>query len=251
MTFDFKLGRLAYKPHPKTLRLSKYIKSGALPDPPVLRAWEYKVPADQWGMFGNDRYGDCTCAALAHLLMAWTSQVGTLVVPKDDDVVSLYSSVAGFNPKTGANDNGAAMTDVLSYVQQNGFAGRKILGWAALDISNLNHFEIGLDLFGGVYSGVNLPRSAMEQFSAGKHWEVLANDGGIEGGHAIPFLGYGRLGETCVTWAKLQPCSRAWGAKYIEESYVIISEDWFDATGKTPGQIDKDALWADLKLLAA
>jgi hypothetical protein len=250
MTFAYKLGRQPVKPHAKTLRFSKYVVE-ALPPAPRTRAWENKIGPNGWQMFGNDNYGDCTCAGLAHLLMAWSSQVGNLITLTTEQVLDLYSAVTGFNQKTGANDNGAAMTEVLSHVQKNGLFGRKILGWAALDIKNVDHFRIGLNEFGGTYTGVNLPASAMQQFNAGGTWEVVANDGGIEGGHCVPYLGFGSLGEAIVTWGKVVHDSVAWRAKYLEEAYVIIGEDWFDAQGNAPSQIDQNALYADLKLIAA
>lgn len=244
-----KLGKLPPKFHPKTLLLSKYLRDTPVPPPPTKRAWEYVIPADGWGMFGNDTRGDCTCAAKAHILMAVTANNGHMVTPTLDQVIEMYSAVSGYDPVTGANDNGAAMTDVNDYLLKNGLAGRKILGWVQINQSNREHFEQCVNLFGACDTGVQLPNSAMEQFNAGKPWDVVSDDGGIDGGHDVPYLGFGSQGETCITWAKEQPTGIPWFAKYVDEGYGIIWDDWFDTTGVAPNHFNKDALWADLQAL--
>ena len=240
--------KLPPKPHRNTLLFSKYL-GDVLPPPSLKRAWEYVVPDGKWGMFGNDVYGDCTCASKAHILMAVTANVGSIVIPTDQQVLEMYSAVSGFNPTTGANDDGAAMTDVNAYLLTHGLAGRKALGWVQIDHANRTHFEQCVELFGACDVGVNLPTSAMDQFNAGEPWDVVADDGGIDGGHDIPYLGYGRDGQTCITWAKRQPTGLPWFAKYADEGYGIIWDDWFDTTNVAPNHFNKDQLWADLQAL--
>ena len=247
-----KLGKHAPKPHPKTLMFAKYLKDAALPAPPAKRAWEYVIPDSKWGMYGNDTIGDCTCASKAHILMAVSANAGSLIVPTLDQVIGLYSAVTGYDPATGANDNGAAMTDVYDYILKNGFAGRKIEGWVQIDQTNRQNFALCVELFGACDVGVQLPNSAMKQFENDQPWDILADDGGIDGGHCVPYLGYGSQGETCITWAKRQPTGIPWFAKYCDEAYGILWDSWFDEnTGLSPNKFDKDALWADLQALKA
>jgi hypothetical protein len=246
-----KLGRLAPKPHLKTLLLSRYLLPD-LPPAPEKVYREYKVPADTWGMYGNDSIGDCTCASKAHTMMMMTAHTGKMFVPDPADIIAAYSAISGYDPATGANDNGCAMTDVLAYWQTTGIAGHKILAWAAVDPSNVDMIHQAIYIFGAVDVGVNLPQSAMDQFQAGQPWDVVADDGGILGGHDVPYYGYGSEGETCVTWAKTQQSGRPWGAKYIEEAYVVITEDWLNqADGLAPNSLNLDALKQDLKVVAA
>ena len=245
-----KLGRLPKKFNPKTLKLSKYLESPLVtaPPPPPEKVWrEYKVPSDQWGMFGNDTIGDCTCACIAHMLMLVTAHTGTMIVPSESDVITAYSAVSGYDPSTGANDNGAAITDVLNYWQTNGISGHKILGWAEIDYTNIDQIKQAIWLFGGVDLGVNIAQAAMEQFSAGQSWEVVPDDGGIEGGHSIPNFGYGSDGTNCITWAQRQAMSWVWFAKYVEEAYAVITQDWIvQATQETPSGFDLATLQTDL-----
>lgn len=245
-----KLGRLPKKLHPKTLRFADYLKADAPPAPPAKTYWEYKIPEAAWGMFGNDQIGDCTCACIAHMLMLVTAHTGKIVVPTLQDVISAYSAVSGYNPETGANDNGAAITDVLNYWKTTGLAGHKMLGWAEIDPANQVQLEQAIYLFGGVDCGFNVPSSAMGQFEAGQPWEVVPNSP-IEGGHSVPIFGYGSQGKTCVTWAKLQQMSNAFYAGYFDECYAIITEDWINqASGLAPNNLNLDALEKDLQLIA-
>lgn len=246
-----RLGKLPRKSNAKTLWFGKYLLKDVEPVPPGKNYWEYKVPASQWGMLANDTVGDCTCAGAAHMIMNWTAHSGSIVLPSVDDVLAAYSAITGYVPGNESTDNGAAMTDVLAYWQGTGIAGHKIAAWAALDITNRTHFEIANYVFGGVYCGVNLPNSAMDQFQANEDWDVLPDDGGIDGGHCIPYFGYGSNGDTCVTWAKLQPSSWEWFSKYVEEAYAVVSQDWLDATGHAVNRLDLATLQADLQIVKA
>lgn len=243
----FKLGRLAPKPHSHTLMFSKYL-TAELPEPAEKVYREYKTPPEAVQMFGNDTVGNCTCAGAANMLILATCHTGSVVIPTLSEVMEMYSAVSGYDPQTGANDNGAAMTDVLAYLKKTGLSGHKILGWAAIDVTNLAHRKLGCQLFGGTYVGVNLPSAAQNQFPG--PWEVVANDT-IEGGHCIIRPGYGSEGDDYVTWANWDvKASAAWSAVYVEEEYVIITEDWINrATKLTPGGLDLATLQADLALL--
>jgi hypothetical protein len=252
---SLKLGKLPPKHSAKTLSFAKYA-ANVLPDPAAKVYREYKTPQAARQMLGNDQYGDCTCAAAANLEILWSCHTGVCVVPSTQEALALYSAVTGFNPSDPNTDQGAAMTDVLNYWQTSGFSIggilHRILGWAAIDFTNPLHRHLGVQLFGATYVGVNLPSSAMDQFNAGQPWEVVPN-APIEGGHAIIHPGYGALGGDYVTWANWeQKASAAWEAAYIEEEYVIITQDWLDAvTRKTPGGLDLATLQADLNSLEA
>src|ERR1700690_4287507 len=86
------------------LQLSKY--TAALAPTPVKVYWEYGVKGP-WGMLGNDRVGDCEIARIAHMLMLFTAHTGSMVIPTLDEVIAVYSAITGYDPATGANDNGA------------------------------------------------------------------------------------------------------------------------------------------------
>jgi hypothetical protein len=235
------------------LLMAKYLK--ALPPAPEKVYREYKIPDDAWQMFGNDTLGDCTCAAIAHMLMLVTAHTGTLVVPELSDVIAFYSMVSGYDPSQvqpdGSNptDVGSDLPTVLNAWRDTGLSGHKIIQWTDIDPANLDNQKYGIYIFGATDDAVQLPNSAMDQFSAGQPWDVLPDDGGIDGGHSIPRFGYGSDGFACITWAKDQKGGTAWWQKYLQESCVVITQDWLDADGLTPSGFAMDALLADLAAL--
>lgn len=246
-----KLGRLPYNPqHPRNtpLKLGAYLTS-VLPQPHEKVFREYAVPRNAWSMYGNDQYGDCVWAAAANLFILGSAHTGVLDIPTLGEVLGAYSAVTGFNPTTGANDNGTNMTDALAYLQDTGLGGRKILGWVAIDFKNREHRNLGVDLFGATYVGVNLPESAQDEFSEGLPWNQTESP--IEGGHCILHPGYGSQGDDYVTWANWQQkASLDWSAAFIEEEYVIITQPWVDyVTKHDNGALNLDLLKADLKNL--
>lgn len=246
---NYKLGKLPPKHNTKTLRFAKYL-TGNLPVPAEKVYREYKTPPEAVQMFGNDTIGDCTCAGAANMLILASCHTGTVVIPTLDEVIALYSSVSGYDPSSGENDNGASMTDVLEKLRTVGLHGHKILAWAKIDHTNLVHRKLACQMFGGTYTGVNLPASAQSQFP--NPWEVMPGNA-IEGGHCIIRPGYGSEGDDYVTWANWeQKASAAWSKMYVEEEYCLITEDWLDqVTKKTPGGLDLATLEADLNLLSA
>lgn len=246
-----KLGKLAPKYNPKTLFLDKYLAFD-LPEPPAKVYREYKIPNDAWGMYGNSEIGDCTCACVGHMVMLFTAHTGKLVVPDEADVIKMYSAITGYDPVSGLNDHGAAITDVLNYWQTTGLAGHKILGWAQIDHKNATRRAQGVWLFGGLNVGVQLPAQAQRQFNHNENWEITSNDGGIVGGHCIFEPGYGREGEDYVSWGRgYQKASRAWTDKYVDEAYIVLTEDFIDiATGLAPNGFNVDQLRADLNSLS-
>lgn len=244
-----KFGKLAPKAHPHTLKLSKYTgpMTPISPTSPHKTWREYKIHPGDWGVLKNDVLGCCVVSAIGHMLMLETAHTGTVVVPSLDEVIQFYSAISGYDPATGANDNGAAITDGLERWRTVGLSGHKILAWAQVDYQNFYHVKQAIWLFGGLNIGIRVPQSAMDQFSAGQFWDVVPNDGGIVGLHSIPNFGYGSQGTNCITWGQRQGMTWPWFSAYVEEAYVIISSDWLNqATQLTPSGFDIAALRNDL-----
>jgi len=156
-----KLGKQPARHDPRTLLLASYV-TPALPTPPASCDLTGKV--NSWGMMANDQIGDCTCAAAGHLLMEWTANdQNKMFTPTDKQIVAAYSAITGYNPATGANDNGAVEIDVLNYWRQSGIAAHKIGAYVALEPSNHIHIMDSVYLFEGCYIGLRLPISAQDQ----------------------------------------------------------------------------------------
>jgi hypothetical protein len=204
-------------------------------------------------MMDNDQIGDCTCAAAGHLIMEWTANAGKkMVTPTDKQIVAAYSAVTGYNPVTGANDNGANEIDILNYWRQTGIAGHKIGAFMALEPSNHNHVMDSVYIFEGCYIGVQLPKSAQPQVQNHQPWSVPpggpVGDGapGSWGGHAIPVVAYDARGVTVVTWGALQTMTWSFWEVYCDEAYAILSKDYLTGKSTTPEGFSLKQLQADL-----
>jgi hypothetical protein len=120
-----KTGKRPFKMHAKTLFFEKYA-GDAIPEAPEKVYWGYKVPEDQWGMLANDEVGDCVVAGAMHMDMNWTAHTGTMRTYTREQALEIYSRLTGYDPTTGANDNGLVVTDFLNFWQTEGFFGSKI-----------------------------------------------------------------------------------------------------------------------------
>lgn len=246
-----KLGKLVARHDPRTLLLASYI-TPALPAPPASFDLTQKIGAS-WGMMVNDQIGDCTCAAASHLLMEWTANAGKkMFTPTDKQIVAAYSAITGYNPATGANDNGAQEIDVLNYWRQSGIAGHKIGAFVALEPANHIHIMDSVYIFEGSYIGLQLPISAQAQTQNNQPWSVPpggpTGDGkpGSWGGHAVPVVAYDARGVTVVTWGALQTMTWSFWEAYCEEAYAILSKDYLDGKKQAPQGFSLKQLQADL-----
>ena len=244
-----KLGKRAPRHDPRTLHLAEYLQLEALPNIPTQKDWSGKITI--WGMMGNDRIGDCTCAAAGHFIMDWTSNASTEVIPSDHDIIAAYSAITGYDPNTGSNDNGAYEIDVLNYWRRTGIASHKIDAYAALEPRNHAHIRASVFLFGGAYIGLALPVSAQTQ----NIWSVPAGGPhgrgapGSWGGHAVNVIAYNSHFVTVVTWGALKRMTWGFWNEYCDESYAPLSQD-FISNGVAPNSINWDNLQQDLSRIA-
>jgi hypothetical protein len=229
------------------LNLAKYLDFSALPAPPVVVDRASKVTS--WPMYGNDTIGDCTCATVGHQIQALTTYASTEETVPESSVIELYSSVSGYDPVTGANDNGAVIQDVINYWRKHGVENDpgKVLAFAQLkQLDSITTVRQVLEIFGTVYIGLDVPQSAMDQFRAGEPWTVV-NESPVEGGHAVPvqYIDGSANPVGVITWAKLQVMSWEFWTTYVEEAWVVITQDWLEKNGSTIEGFSLTALGAD------
>jgi hypothetical protein len=244
-----KLGKRAPKHDPRTLHFADYLNTGKLPKIPTQVDWSVKVPV--WEMLCNDTLGCCTISGAAHMLMDWSANASTEIVPSDADIIKAYSAVSGYDPSTGANDNGAYETDVLNYWRNTGIAGHKIYAYTALEPRNHSHIKASIYLFGGCYIGLALPLSAQNQTV----WSVPAwgtsgsGAPGSWGGHCVNICAYNDHYATVVTWGALKKATWQFLDAYMDESYAVLSQDFIN-NGIAPNAIDWASLQQDLSKVA-
>jgi hypothetical protein len=245
------LGKRAPKWHAKTLFFHNYFV--AVPPPPPVCYYDLRVRQSDIGMLGNDTIGDCAIAAPIHqhnLSNSYTNASTNLGLA---DAIRMYGAVSGYDPaQTDASGNnptdvGCALTDVWDYLMKSGI----ILGWVAIDWTNIPHVRSAINIFGGLQRGVRLPQSAMDQYNSGQIWDVVQNDGGIVGGHAIYDNGYrpDPLFPT-DTWGRTVMKTPAWDQKYTDELYALIFKSWLTLKSQmSPSHLNFTALQNDLQAL--
>ena len=233
---EFHSGVKPNDPNKARLYFKMFRKAGAAP--PATVDYSGFVPND---VLGNDQYGDCVYAADGHITVQQTFfGQGAAYVVSEQQALAAYSQMAGFNPADPNTDQGDTLQNGLDYMRKYGFGGHKIAAFAALDINNMDDIKLAVAEFGAVDLALDFPASAMQQFNAGKPWDVVSNDGGIEGGHCVLLVGYTDAYLYVATWGKIQKVSYAFFNKYFVEAWALISEDWVNAaTGKDPEGVDK------------
>jgi len=231
---NVKLGKLPKREDKRNIQLRNILKLSALPPLPS----EYNLDASLGGvldnnMYGNDMYGDCVIAGRAHQTLRFEKfEQGILITITDKEVIDQYFK------ESGGFDRGLVMLNSLNSWRKEGWKiGDKIYNiYAYAEVNPKDHDEVKycILLLGGCYLGFSVPQSSLDQFDDGLIWDVVPNDGGIQGGHAIYVLaylsitGYNETGPICMTWGKRQQMTWAFWDKYVDEAYGVIDNrnDW-------------------------
>lgn len=227
----------------------------SLPTPPP-PAGGYGLDFPDWLMVGNGPCDDesidpswvayngaraCAWAGPAHETMEACRNAGRPVPPFTClNVLEQYAAYSGYDLRTGANDSGSNVRDVLKWRQTTGLVDsnggvHKIGTYIALEPGNTQQLWEALWLFEAVGIGINLPTSAMDQFNEGRMWSVVA---GVEnqGGHYVPLVGHPVQDVwTCITWGKRQTMTATFLTTYCDEAWAYIDPERYSAvTGDAP-----------------
>ncbi len=175
-----------------------------------------------FGMYGNDKYGVCGPTSVANSRREITSRLsGTMKAPSQDDVFDLYkrSGNPNFNPTTGADDNGVNMQDMLQAVLAGGIGGVKCLGFAKVDVSNVDELKAAVAIFGFLLYGVDLEVAQQSQPSV---WDY--KNSGAWGGHAILGGAFesNPEGLDVITWAQRVRMTDAFVSHQLGEAWAVI-----------------------------
>lgn len=193
--------------------------------------------------------GDCTCADSAHQVMLHSANVGTIVIPSDDEVLAEYEAVSGYIVGDASTDTGADETSVCDELVKTGLAGLKLDATAMLDPTNLAHIRWAVQIFGACRLGIIVDQRMMDQFDSGQPWDTpaAANDK-TAGGHDVPIVRYDAEYAYVVTWGKLHPVTWALigQSAFLEEAHAGIWSDWAVAGRTAPDGFDMARLVAEL-----
>jgi len=242
----YRFGKHPPKVDYRTLRFKNYLTPAIAPPPAsdnvltrVYANLKVNDPTKLFPMDGNDQYGDCTIAALAHAETTFSGLLGKEKIMSRQAVVKLYMHL------TGGKDSGLNELDVLNYWGQQPVAGEQIITYTSIDPKNHTHLQQAIHLFGGVYLGFQVQQNCQQEFEARQPWTPgpLTNDG-----HAVYAVAYDQNSVTVLTWGNTQQATWAWWDECVDEAYAILPPEAMKP-GFAPG-FDFAQLKADLGAVA-
>ncbi len=250
----FKLGRhpARLSDHMRSVKLGDFIGE-ALPEPP--RDVDHLSPMTSIPMLGNDRYGDCVIAGIAHYAQSVSATMGRERIYTEDQVLDVYSAVTGFDRNDPSTDLGTNMYQAMTWWLKNGFYGVEIEGFASVDAHDWKKLQQAMWLMGGCLFGVDLPLVAQRQ----DVWrlEMGVGDDQVQvggwGGHCVAahrrrFSEMGRPIVTVSTWGAAKDVTSSFvDCGYVEEAFCPLIKGWVPPN--VPG-FDRDALLRAMKELS-
>jgi hypothetical protein len=228
MTLRF--GKSPRKSDYRTLRFGSYLDMTVIPPPPpsfnaLARTKIGPSVSTFFPMDGNDLYGDCVVAALAHAETLDHALIGQIKIAPAQDVIDLYFKLAG------GIDNGLIVLDTLNYWRKNRALYDQLVAYAGLQ--PLNHVAVkqAISIFGGCFIGFQVQENAIPDFEAGKAWTPgnLTLDG-----HCVYAVGYDADTVTVLTWGNTQKGTWAWWDECVDEAYALLPIE-STVTGFSPG----------------
>ncbi|HTP77588.1 MAG TPA: hypothetical protein VMJ73_11490 [Rhizomicrobium sp.] len=237
--------------HRPALKLADYLHAEATPPASVSRPHA----GFQWGTLANDRIGDCVIAMMLHSIEDFHLDAQTTPPPfTDQDAISVYSAITGYNPDDPNSDQGTDESQAMKYWESPGLdveGKHTIAGTVSVDPSNLKECRIAIFEFAALQIGINLPLTAQGQ----SEWTVVG-DGktgdsapGSWGGHGIPYREYDAKTFTCVTWGEELQLTVPFHQTYAEEAHVVVTQEMLNRQGLSPSGLNWSRLTADLKAL--
>lgn len=238
-----------------SLKFGSYADLSALPTPPPT-GYGHSALVKQYPMYGNDQYGDCVFAGAAHEHQLWRATGRSTVSFTDAKVLAAYSAVTGFNIDDPSTDQGTDMERAASWRRKTGMqdaagARHKVAAFADLKVGSLDksgggQLGVTVFVFGAAGIGIEFPGFAMDQFNAGKPWDISRRNTKIEGGHYIPIVGFDGEYWLAVTWGRVVRVSTAFLLKYMDEGIVYFSTEVLYG-GRNLEGLNQTKLLADLR----
>lgn len=238
------LGKLPAVKDDRTFKMSALLRA-LLPPPETFNGDDgFAFPLKDEYTFGNDVWNNCVVAMKAHgiLRMEGFEQKKQLPV-KDSEVLADYWLEQGAKPYTrkflcktvpgwdSKPNRGLVMLDSLNYWRKTGIQigsqTYKIYGYGALDPKDRIQVMNCICLLRGIYVGLQMPASAMEQWARAEPWTVMGGSR-IEGGHAVYIPSYrlipglDTIGPVCCTWGEEQPMTWEFFEAYADEVFGIL-----------------------------
>lgn len=225
---------------PVGLRDLTWYVAGNLPKAPA----KVDVPKfGDWGMLGNDRYGDCGVAGLEHGFEADQTITGL-----KEREISDAQAVEYYLDYTNGIDTGVVLADFLAHVRANGYYDRTISAYAPIAVHDIPTLQTAVWLYGFAYSGIIVTAGMQQAFATGAPWDAEACSGPILGGHCVPVVGYDDQFIYIITWGGVQSITYSAWHSISSESWAVITGEFETKHGDGRG-VSISALKSDLNKL--
>lgn len=224
-----KLGAVPSRTDVRTVSYQAIHKAMAAADPlrvpPLFH--DTRPHNERWKILGNDRYGCCTFAGIARIMINNAHRRGQSINITDQDVINAYLD------HTNGQDIGAMPINALTYMRNTGINGHKVVAFARVSDRDLYERQSALMTFGSLYVAAALPVRLDEDRDL--RWELTPREKRTSqdeprslGGHAYPIFGYQRGEEFSVPWNQEVVEEADWTDYYREENWVFIDNQETD-----------------------
>lgn len=229
------LGRVPSIRDPDTIPLRRLLAADIQPPPPE-RLWQ--TPISDWGVMGNNQYGNCVIVTAAHMLLTWrANELQDATRLTDSAVIDLSRSMRALN--------GYSILDRLKYWRKTGMWGDYLWAFAYVPHRDQEQVKIAINHLGGLDIGINLPAAwrGADEWTTGSGPRFRPNSWGP---HSVPLVGYNQTHVFAATWGEVIPCTWDALAYYCDEGYALIDPNWIARDSISPSGIDLNALHAAL-----
>jgi hypothetical protein len=201
------------------------------------------LPKKEMSIFGNDQWGDCTCAGyMAHLEVCSQVAWSKMTVEPTDNALQMYEEACGYVLGDPSTDQGGDMQTVLAYLLNKGAptgmhkeTRHKIDAYFEIDPRNLDDVCRVVDECGSCYVGINCPNEMITWLNSGsipEVWDTNGDMGNSGEGHCIIIAGWKPF--KVVSWGAVYQATDDWIAAVLDESYGIVDREFLTVSGHTP-----------------
>lgn len=221
------------------------------------------IPSYQWGMLGNDDWGDCVEAAGFHADETFDLKRGVTPAPwQPGSALTLYG-VFGFSqnagpPGSNPTDQGTDPAQFMAWWRDHGLAGLTPTAKPGLHAlaafgqlpANSPNLRRAIWEFGAVILAIALP----------DNWQSFINSAGVanftgtvtpdpSNGHGIVANGFTPSGLEIVTWGEKGSMDNPFTASVLEQAFVPLSHEVVSSGDVGPGGFNFARMRADLSTL--
>jgi hypothetical protein len=247
---DLFTGWLPHAEDAVTFRFEDYADMSELPKVPSTFGHEEHVPPVEFGMWGNDHWGDCVVAGGVNETILFNRIAGRVVTFNTADVGRDFQAITGLppNPITGAD-----MKQAASYRLKTGLLDargnrHKIGAYMQLRPGDLQQLYAAMYLFDAVGVGLRFYEEWFDQFRRHEAWRITTGMTPTLMGHYVPLMAL-RGNLVGVTWSRFQAIRPSVYLHAAQQVVACVSQESM-INKKSPLGFNWDQLIADANEIA-